>query len=237
MKNLLTSDWKKVALANYIVQPEILEKYLPKYTKMDFFNGNCYVSLVGFQVQNLKIADVKVPLISDFEQIDLRLYVKRFDGANWRRGIVIISSILDKPGLNSLTNSFFSTNYNSLPTSQEIKQTINELDVKYSWNFNEEWQYLRVKSDQLASPFDSDSETGFLLNRPYGYIKAGEMTTEYEISHVSWHTYKVEEYSINVDFSRQFDPYFSIMNSSPPRSVMLVEGSSVEIGTNLQVKS
>jgi uncharacterized protein len=99
MKKIFSTTWKKLAFANYIVPAEILEKYLPEHTKLDFFNGNCFVSLVGYTYSGVEIANLKVPFLSNFEEIDLRFYVKRFDGAAWRKGTVAITRILNTPGL------------------------------------------------------------------------------------------------------------------------------------------
>lgn len=237
MKQLFSTEWKKVALANYLVPPEVVEKYLPKHTKLDFFNGNCYVSLVGYRYTKIKVADVKVPLIPDFEEIDLRFYVKRFDGAGWRKGTVAISRTLKAPGLNKL-GSLFQGNLSSMPTSEDIEETDHTLDVKYSWQFENDWKYLRVKSSKLASPLQKDSESEFLLERPYVYQQFGDdHTQEIGLQHASWHTYPVEEYSINVDFSKQFDPVFSILNSATPQSVILAEGSVVEIQKGQKISS
>lgn len=238
MSKLFSTEWKKVALANYIVPQEVVEKYLPQHTKIDFFNGNCYVSLVGYRYTKIKIADVKIPLIPDFEEIDLRFYVKRFDGGSWRKGTVAISRILNAPGLDKLGNTLFQGNLSSTPTSGEIHETEDKLDVKYSWKLNNEPQYIRVKSSKLASPFQKDTETEFLLNRPYIYQQFGDdHSQEIELKHASWHLYPVEEYSINADFSRQFDPIFSILNSATPQSVMLAEGSTVDVQKAQRISS
>ncbi len=121
MKLSVSTEFRKVALLNYIVPPEVVEKYLPKYTQIDFYNGNCFISLKGFQVKKLKVNDIKVPLIKDFDEIDLQIYVKRFDGARWVKGVVVISRIFDQPGVAKLTNTLFKTNYTSLPTTGESK--------------------------------------------------------------------------------------------------------------------
>src|SRR5690606_5342830 len=123
MKLAIASEFRKVALLNYIVPSEVIEQYLPKHTKPDLYNGKCFISLVGFQVKKLKVSDVKVPLIKDFDEIDLQIYVKRFDGARWIKGVVVISRIFDQPGAATLTNSLFKTNYISLPASSEVKET------------------------------------------------------------------------------------------------------------------
>jgi uncharacterized protein YqjF (DUF2071 family) len=226
--SVLTCKWKKLAFANYIFPAEILEKYLPEHTKLDYYNGKCFVSLVGFQFQNVKIAGVKIPFHTNFEEINLRFYVKRFDGASWRKGTVFISEIADKAALNILANSIFHENYQTLPTKQEIEENKEFLKAKYSWQFNEEWQHLEVISKTLATPYAENSEAEFILDRPFGYGKQSEEeTNEYKIYHRDWPIYEVQEYSIKVDFTKVFGPEFNILNSATPHSVILAEGSSV----------
>lgn len=230
MKNLLTCEWRKLAFANYIIPPEILEKYLPAHTKLDYFNGNCFVSLVGFQFRNIKVAGVKVPFYSDFEEINLRFYVKRFDGAEWRKGTVFLSEIVNKKALGLLANTLAREHYQILPTSQEIRETEDRLDVNYSWKFREKEQFLRVIGSKLITPYEQHSESDFILDRLYGYGRINEeVSNEYSISHNTWQTYEVREYSINVDFMRQFGPEFSILTSMTPHSVLLAEGSKVQV--------
>ncbi len=110
--------------------------------------------------------------------------------------------------------------------------------MKYSWQLNDEEQSFSIKSNKLAAPYDTNTQAGFLLDRPFGFIKAGEEETfQYRIDHASWHLYTVEEYAVDVDFSRQFNPVFNILNSMIPNSVILTEGSKVEIGENQPVTS
>lgn len=232
----ISSEFKKVTLLNYKIPAEVIEKYLPAHTKPDHYNGECMISLVGFQVRKLKVAEVKLPLIKDFEEIDLQIYVKRFDGAQWRKGVVVISRIFDQPGLAGLTNTLFKTNYTSMAATGSIEETEKSLQVKYSWQFKNMEQSFQVKSNRIAAPYDKGTEAAFILDRPYGYIQAGEETYQYEIKKVQWHLFTVEEYSIDVDFSRQFDAAFNLLNSQTPHSVILTEGSTVEIGKNQLVR-
>ncbi|NJW51689.1 DUF2071 domain-containing protein [Salinimicrobium oceani] len=233
----IASEFRKVAYINYRIPAEIIEKFLPKHTKPDHYNGDCMLSLAGFQVKKLKVANVKLPLLKEFDEVDLQIYVKRFDGAKWRNGIVVISRIFNQPALTALTNTFFKTNYVAQMASGTVKETDASLQVKYSWQLNEEEQSFKVRSNQLAAPYDKDTEAAFVLDRPYGYVKSDEKTFEYEIKHAAWHLYTVEEYSINVDFSRQFDPAFNVLNSQVPHSVILTEGSTLEFGENREITS
>ena len=238
MKLAIASEFRKVALLNYIVPSEVIEQYLPKHTKPDLFNGKYFISLLGFQVNKLKVNDLKVPLIRDFEEIDLQIYVKHFDGAKWVKGIVVISRIFDVPGAATLTNTIFKTNYTSLPTTGEITETEKSLQVTYSWKFDEKDQKFSVTGNNLATPYEKNTEAAFILDRPFGFVKVGEeQTFKYSIHHASWHLYTVEEYAVDVDFSRQFDPKLNLLNNMIPHSVILTEGSTVEFGENVEVGS
>ena len=237
MKLSISSEFRKVALLNFVVTSEVIKKYLPAHTKPDFYNGECLISLVGFQVQKLKVAGIKLPLLKDFDEIDLQIYVKRFDGARWRKGVVVLNRIFDQPGATSLTNTIFKTNYISLPATGTVQETEEFVKVKYSWQFRELEQNFWVKSNRLAAPYEKDSVAAFVLDRSYGYVKDEENTYEYAIEHVDWHLYTPEEYKVDIDFSTQFDPAFNILNGQAPHSVILTEGSAVEIGENQLIQS
>jgi uncharacterized protein YqjF (DUF2071 family) len=58
-KPFLTAQWKKLILANYAVDPEILKPYLPAKTELDFWNDTCYVSYLMM----LRLKDLKYPII------------------------------------------------------------------------------------------------------------------------------------------------------------------------------
>lgn len=226
--SLLTCEWRKLAFANYIVPTEVVEKHLPRHTKIDFFNGNCFVSLVGFQFKNVQVAGTKIPFHTDFEEINLRFYVKRFDGQQWRKGTVFISEIVDKPALSVLARSVFNENYQTLLTKQEVNEAAESISAGYSWLYEDHWNHLKVRSGTIASPVAENSESEFIIHRLWGYGKQNdEETNEYRISHPAWPIYEVEEYSVDVDFAKVFGPEFSMLTSATPHSVILAEGSSV----------
>src|SRR5678816_1521291 len=95
----LTAEWRKLAIANYSVDPNILTPYLPYKTELDLWEGKCYVSLVGFRFINTKLKGFYVPFHRDFEEINLRFYVRHRDGDQWKRGVVFMKEIVPKPAL------------------------------------------------------------------------------------------------------------------------------------------
>lgn len=222
-------EWRKLAFFSYVVPSEILKPYLPPNTELDFYNGDCYVSLVGFQFKNVKIAGIQVPFHSDFEEINFRFYVKRFDGNKWRHGVVFIREIVDRPALSVLANTMLNEHYQTLPTGQEINDEPGKLTVKYSWEIDQRKDQLEVQTENTPSAMPEHGESKFLIHRLWAYGKQDEETTyQYSISHPEWPTYKVDQYSISVDFM-QFGAGFSFLNGAIPRSVMLAEGSKVKV--------
>ncbi|MBA2408144.1 MAG: DUF2071 domain-containing protein, partial [Chitinophagales bacterium] len=71
-KTFLTAEWRKLVIVNYSVDPSILIPYLPFKTELDFWNGKCYVSLVGLRFINTKAKGFYIPFHRDFEEINLR---------------------------------------------------------------------------------------------------------------------------------------------------------------------
>ncbi len=104
-KTFLKAEWRKLVMANYAVDPALLMNYLPNKTELDFWNGTCYVSLVGFMFQNTKVMGIKIPFHVDFEEVNLRFYVRYKDAGEWKRGVVFIKEIVPKPMLKIVANT------------------------------------------------------------------------------------------------------------------------------------
>src|ERR1035441_6746488 len=88
----LTADWKWVAMANYAVDPSLLEPLVPRGTELDAFDGRVYVSLIGFLFNRSRIFGIPIPLHQSFEEVNLRFYVRRGE----KRGVVFISELVPK---------------------------------------------------------------------------------------------------------------------------------------------
>ncbi|MFZ5977552.1 MULTISPECIES: DUF2071 domain-containing protein [unclassified Hydrotalea] len=67
---------------NYIVSPEILIPHVPPGTKLDYFEGNTYVSLVGFYFTNTALKGISISFYRQFEEFNLRFYVRFKKGNN-----------------------------------------------------------------------------------------------------------------------------------------------------------
>ncbi|MCA9269135.1 MAG: DUF2071 domain-containing protein, partial [Planctomycetales bacterium] len=81
----LTAQWRHLAIANFEVDPQTLTPHLPGGTELDFHQGRTFVSLVGFQFRETRLRGWAVPGHVNFEEVNLRFYVRRFVDGELRR--------------------------------------------------------------------------------------------------------------------------------------------------------
>src|SRR5882672_2820420 len=106
-KNFLIAEWNNLIMANYVIDPAILKNYLPAKTELDLYNGNVYVSLVGFMFQNTRLLGVKIPFHVNFQEVNLRFYVRYKDNGQWKRGVVFIKEIVPKSAIAIIANTLY----------------------------------------------------------------------------------------------------------------------------------
>ena len=73
----LFADWHNHLFANYAIDPKVLTSFIPEGIKLDFHNGSCYISLVAFHFLNTKVFGFPAFTKRNFDEINLRFYVKR----------------------------------------------------------------------------------------------------------------------------------------------------------------
>jgi uncharacterized protein YqjF (DUF2071 family) len=231
-KEFLTAEWRKLIMANYIVDPSVLKEYLPAKTELDHFNNACYVSLVGFMFREVRVKGLKIPGHNNFPEVNLRFYVRHFDTENkeWKRGVVFISEIVPKPAISFIANTLYKENYSTLPMQHRWETTNDELLVSYSWKKKNHWNKLEVKAHHVPGPLIKDSEEEFITEHFWGYsVIAKDKTAEYHVTHPRWDIYKVKGYDIDCDFGALYGNNFSLLEKEKPVSVFLAEGSPITV--------
>lgn len=224
----LSAAWKDLVMANYAVSPAILQAYLPKGTELDTWNGIHYVSLVGFMFENVRLLGMPIPFHTNFEEINLRFYVRRKVGNEWRRGVVFIKEIVPKLMVSTVANVLYKEHYVSLPMSHEKKADDNRINLAYSWKFGENWNRISVETAAQSLKMESGSEAEFITEHYWGYTRIDENTTfEYEVGHPRWDIFPVKSYQIVCHLADLYGQAFQEMLEQPPVSVLVAEGSQI----------
>jgi len=164
----LTAEWRDLIMANYIVDPSLLSMYLPSKTELDFYDGQCYVSLVGFMFRNVRVMGLSIPLHTDFPEINLRFYVRYKSNNEWRRGVVFIKEIVPKRAITLIANTFFGERYVTMPAMHKRKQESGNLTVSCVWK-SRNWSELMVIADENKRPLREGSDEEFITQHSWGY--------------------------------------------------------------------
>jgi len=227
----LKAEWRKLAMVNYVVDPSLLTPFLPSKTELDLWNGRCYVSLVGFMFVNTRVKGVRIPFHVDFEEINLRFYVRHND----KRGVVFIKEIVPKAMVTLIANTIYNENYETLKTDHSWIASPGVLNVEYRWK-KDSWNVLRVSTEKTPVPILEGSEEEFITEHYWGYVKVNDRsTTEYQVDHPKWEVYPVRSFSVDVDFGKVYGKVFSPLSSMNPTSVFLAEGSQISVLGNRKI--
>ena len=228
-KTFLEAEWRKLAMANYAVDEKILKQYLPYKTEIDTWNDTCYVSLVGFMFLNTRLKSFKIPFHSNFEEVNLRFYVRYKDNNEWKRGVVFIKEIVPKPALTFVANTIYKEKYQTMKMSHAWTFSENSLDVEYRWHKNN-WNTFKVSADKNQTDLAEGSEEEFITEHFWGYTHISHnRTSEYGVEHPRWQIYNVKEYAVDVDFAHVYGSDFGFLSNEKPKSVFLAEGSEIVV--------
>ena len=234
--SFLKAEWKKLALANYETDPKILKKHLPYKTELDDWNGIHYVSLVGFMFLNTKVLGIKIPFHVNFEEVNLRFYVRYKEGGEWRRGVVFIKEIVSKHAITFIANTLYKEHYETMQMNHIWETKKDSRITRYEWKQKNKWNRFEVESEIGESIIEPDSEAEFITEHYWGYTKINDHTTyEYEVAHPKWEQYKIKSHLIDVDFGSVYGNEFKELNLIKPRSVMLAEGSEISVENKRKV--
>jgi uncharacterized protein YqjF (DUF2071 family) len=238
-KIFLSAEWRDLLMLNYEVDPSCLQKYIPAGTALDSFNGKTYVSLVGFRFCRTKLLGaIPIPFHTEFEEINLRFYVRRSTGGETRRGVVFIAEIVPKRAIAFTARFFYNENYVHRPTAHRV--LINELKVEaeYSWRSGSQWCKLQAHAAGAPSrPADGSLEQ-FITEHYWGYSRQSNGgTAEYRVSHVPWKVWNASHAEFSGDTRDLYGEELSQLLTETPASAFVADGSPVKVFQGCKVPS
>lgn len=226
MRKFLTATWQDLIMANYEVNPALLEDSVPNGTELDFHEGRCFVSLVGFMFLDTRVLGMPIPFHINFEEVNLRFYVTRKTGTEVRRGVVFVKEIVPRFAIAAVARILYDEPYEAW----NMEHARTEKEVSYSWRRGECRNYLRVEIGQSLGVPDADSHGEFIIEHYWGYTKRGrDRTDEYKVTHPKWELLDVENVTIEVDFGKTYGEKFAFLKEQKPYSVLLAKGSEIAV--------
>jgi uncharacterized protein YqjF (DUF2071 family) len=230
-KVFLTAEWRDLVMLNYEVHPRLLGKYVPIGTVLDSFLGKTYVSLVGFRFCRTKLFGcLAVPLHSDFDEVNLRFYVRRKEGDENRRGVVFIAEIVPKQAVATTARLIYGENYVCLPMKHHICAEGSKKTAKYLWQVKNQWCQLTAQAIGAPELPREGSLEQFITEHYWGYsTQRSGGSVEYHVSHVPWQVWVSTTAGFEGDASLLYGVELSHVLQGHPSSAFIADGSPVTV--------
>jgi uncharacterized protein YqjF (DUF2071 family) len=235
MRPFLSARWRHLLMLNYAVGPELLQPFVPKGVELDTWNGTTYVSMVGFLFQRTRVLGLAIPGHSNFEEVNLRFYVRRRAEEGWRRGVVFIKEIVPRRLIAVVARGIYSEPYAAMPMRHRVELENGNLregaTIEYAWRWRGRWNSLKaVTAGQPYFPAE-DSEEAFITEHYWGYTaRRGGGCAEYRVEHPRWKVWRVRDAALDCDVAGLYGEQFVEALSGPPNSAFIAEGSEVSVG-------
>jgi uncharacterized protein YqjF (DUF2071 family) len=228
----LVADWRYLAMLNYEVDAALLLPFVPAGTELDRWNGKVFVSLVGFRFLKTKLFGfLPIPLHSNFDEVNLRFYVRRHTGTEARRGVVFIREIVPRRAIAFLARTAYNENYVALPMAHEIR-FVNDgrLSLAYRWRSGNRWSAITVETENVSELPGNDSVEQFITEHYWGYAaQPNGGCVEYRVTHPSWRVWQIGHSAFEGDAEKLYGKDFAAVLQSEPKSAFLAEGSAVTV--------
>jgi uncharacterized protein YqjF (DUF2071 family) len=231
----LTAEWKQLLMLNYAVDPALLRPFVPAGTELDSFEGRTYVSLVGFQFNDTRVAGFAIPFHRSFEEVNMRFYVRR----SGKRGVVFIRELVPRLAIAAMARLFYGEKYYRVPMAHRISTEPGEtaVEAEYSWGSGAQRCAMRLKTTGETYLPAEGSLGQFITEHYWGYAAQSDGgCVEYEVQHPRWIVSDASQASFLGDAARYYGPAFGKVLARAPDSAFLAEGSAVTVFRGTRIK-
>jgi uncharacterized protein YqjF (DUF2071 family) len=218
-------------MLNYEVDPAILAERAPEGTEIDAWEGRTFVSMVGFQFLDTRVVGVPIPFHRDFDEVNLRFYVRREAPEGWRRGVVFVKEIVPRWAIAWVARRLYNEAYVALPMRHDDRLgSAADPSVAYEWRIRGRWNRLAVRVQGEPYLADEATEESFITEHYWGYVSQRDGTTlEYQVEHPRWRVWRAESPELDCDVETLYGPEFVDALAGEPSSAFLADGSSVVV--------
>ena len=231
-RTFLTAEWRSLVMLNYAIAPEVLAGWMPRGLELDLWQGETLVSMVGFLFLKTRVLGVPVPFHQDFEEVNLRFYVRRRTPDGWQRGVVFVSEIVPRAAIALTARVFYNEPYRAMP----MRHRVGGGEYSYSWKFRGRWQSLGACVSGEPQPLAPGGAAEFIFEHYWGYTRQRDGgTVEYQVEHPRWRVWTAERAQLDCDIVALYGATFFPALSAPPRSAFVAEGSPVLVRQGVRV--
>lgn len=231
----LTAQWRNLLMLNYEIDPEILRPLVPVGTELDFWNGKTFVSMVGFQFLQTRIKRMWIPFHSNFNEINLRFYLRRQGPDGPQRGVAFIKEIVPRwaIAIATVARCVYNENYVSRPMTSSLELPAHRDKtgrVRYGWKSPSGWNYLQADFSGEPKVPEPGSEEEFITEHYWGFSSQRDGSTlEYRVTHPQWRVWQASPSTFTCHIEEVYGPQFQETLQKEPTSAFVAEGSAIEV--------
>ena len=229
MRPFLTANWRYLVLLNFTVDPKIIAPLVPPGTEIDFENGETFLSVVGFLFLDTRLLGLPIPLHRDFEEVNLRFYVRKKSADTWRRGVVFVRELVPRRAIALVARTFYGEKYVALPMKHEIDHVDGKLRMEYSWRRGRKWESLKMSAIGEPQTIPAGTHAEFITEHYWGYTSVRSGCSEYRVEHPRWKTWNAETFELSADVATLYGAQFVDPLSVAPRSAFIADGSPIQV--------
>jgi uncharacterized protein YqjF (DUF2071 family) len=224
-------------MLNYEVDASLLHPFVPAGTDLDCWQGKTFLSLVGFRFLNTKVFGMPFPFHRNFDEVNLRFYVRRLEATAAKRGVVFVREIVPRWAIAAVARGFYSERYLALPMSHRIQSNLAEAAVEYGWKSRSGWNKIALKTmGEPVLPEDGSQEQ-FITEHYWGYARGRQDSCiEYRVEHPQWKVWRASEAAFEGDAEELYGKELAAVLTQRPYSAFLAEGSIIAVYRGLAVR-
>jgi hypothetical protein len=224
----LSTEWRDLLMLNYEIDPALLQPFVPRGTELDSFEGKTYLSLVGLRFARTKLfGSILVPFHKNFDEVNLRIYVRRREGSELRRGVTFIREIVSLPAVTLLARMAFGEKYVTLPLRHSIDLTDSGGSIEYTWKSERQQFRIRAQTEGTPSRAAEGSLDQFISEHYCGYTQRRHDSLEYHVTHDPWRIWRATQAIFEGNGRLLYGSEFGSVLSHPPSSAFIADGSPV----------
>lgn len=234
----LAAEWRDLVMLNFEVDPLLLRQHVPRGVELDSFQGRTLVSLVGFQFLRTKLFGfLAIPFHRNFDEVNLRFYVRRREAGENRRGVVFIRELVPRMAIARFARLTYGEKYDSCPMQHRIERSADDISTEYGWKWRGRQFTLSARAHGAPSRVAEGSLENFITEHYWGYAaKSASETIEYRVSHDPWRVWVSTNAKFEGDAEPLYGSGFAEILCRPPDSAYIAEGSPVIVHVGQRIE-
>jgi uncharacterized protein YqjF (DUF2071 family) len=231
-RTFLTAEWRYLAMLTFETEAALLRPFVPRGTELDTHNGRALLSLVGFRFLRTRVLGCRVPFHQDFDEVNLRFYVRREVQGELRHGVTFIREIVPRRLITLVARSAYNEPYVTLRMHSDVPPAPVAAPgrIRYAWRCSAGWQSLALTAMGAPRLPDHGTEYAFISEHHWGYTRQRDGSTlEYRVEHDPWRLWVGADAAVPGDTVALHGGVFARSLSTGPTSAFLAQGSSVTL--------